>query len=200
MSADVGENAIDIALKVASALTSVGAEYFLGGSLASSLQGEPRATNDIDFVISLPVGRTNALRDALGSDFEVDTDMLRDAVLHARSANAFYLPVVTKIDFFGRGYEPFDESEFSRRRPVVVRASGEAIVVKSAEDTVLRKLLWFREGGEVSEKQWRDIVSVLRISGASMDDAYLTSWASRLQLEALLQRAREARNTSLPRL
>jgi hypothetical protein len=199
MSADVGENAVDIALKVASALTSVGAQYFLGGSLASSLQGEPRATNDIDFVIALPAGRVEALRDALGSDFEVDTDMLRDAVLHARSANAFYLPVVTKIDFFGRGYEPFDESEFSRRRAVVVRASGETIVVKSAEDTVLRKLLWFREGGEVSEKQWRDIVSVLRISGASMDDAYLTSWASRLQLDTLLQRAREARGTELPR-
>lgn len=200
MPADVGENAIDIALKVASALTSVGAEYFLGGSLASSLQGEPRATNDIGFVIALPVGRTRALRDALGSDFEVDTDMLRDAVLHARSANAFYLPVVTKIDFFGRGYEPFDESEFSRRRPAVVRASGETIVVKSAEDTVLRKLLWFREGGEVSEKQWRDIVSVLRISGAAMDDAYLTSWASRLELEALLQRARETHSMDLPKL
>jgi hypothetical protein len=200
MSADVGENAIDIALKVANALTSVGADYFLGGSLASSLQGEPRATNDIDFVIALPLGRTSALRDALGSDFEVDTDMLRDALLHARSANAFYLPVVTKIDFFGRGYEPFDESEFSRRRPVVIRANGEAIVVKSAEDTVLRKLLWFREGGEVSEKQWRDIVSVLRISGAGMDDAYLASWASRLELEALLQRAREAQSTALPRL
>lgn len=45
-----------------------------------------------------------------GRAFEVDTDMLRDAMLHASSANAFYLPVVTKIDFFGRGYEPFDPS------------------------------------------------------------------------------------------
>ena len=198
MSGESGENAIDIALKVAGALTLVNAEYFLGGSLASSLQGEPRATNDIDFVIALPAGRTGALRDALGSDFEVDVDMLRDAVLHSRSANAFYLPVVTKIDFFGRGYEPFDESEFSRRRPVVVRTSGESIVVKSAEDTVLRKLLWFREGGEVSEKQWRDIVSVLRVSGHGMDDAYLTSWASRLGLDALLERARAARSPELP--
>jgi hypothetical protein len=198
MSADVGENAIDIALKVAGALTLVGAEYFLGGSLASSLQGEPRATNDIDFVIALPAGRVSAFRDALGTDFEVDMDMLRDAVLHARSANAFYLPVVTKIDFFGRGYEPFDDSEFSRKCPVVVRASGESIVVKSAEDTVLRKLLWFREGGEVSEKQWRDIVSVLRISGDTMDEAYLSAWAERLHLQALLKRAKEARSPELP--
>jgi hypothetical protein len=65
MSAEVGENAIDIALKVAQALTSVGAEYFVGGSLASSLQGEPRATNDIDFVISLPAGRIGALSELL---------------------------------------------------------------------------------------------------------------------------------------
>ena len=198
MSAEVGENAIDIALKVASALTSVGAEYFLGGSLASSLQGEPRATNDIDFVIALPAGRINALRDALGTDFEVDTDMLRDAVLRARSANAFYLPVVTKIDFFGRGDEPFDESEFSRRRATVVGASGESLVVKSAEDTVLRKLLWFREGGSVSEKQWRDIVSVLRISQSAIDDRYLDSWATRLDLAELLAQARTARSTELP--
>lgn len=197
MSAEVGENAIDIALKVASALNSVGAEYFLGGSLASSLQGEPRATNDIDFVIALPLGRINALRDALGPDFEVDTDMLRDAILNARSANAFYLPVVTKIDFFGRGYEPFDEVEFSRRRVMVVRENGASLVIKSAEDTVLRKLLWFREGGSISEKQWRDIVSVLRISQTSIDDAYLDSWAARLDLTELLTQARLAPSPEL---
>jgi hypothetical protein len=197
MSAEV-ENAIDIALKVAVALTSVGGEYFVGGSLASSLQGEPRATNGIDFVISLPAGRVIALRDALGANFEVDTDMLRDAVLHARSANAFYLPVVTKIDFFGRGYEPFDESEFSRRRAVVVGAQGESLVVKSSEDTVLRKLLWFREGGSVSEKQWRDIIGVLRISGPTLDTGYLHAWARRLDLTELLATATNARSPELP--
>jgi len=55
---------------------------------------------------------------------------------------------VTKIDFFGRGYEPFDDSEFSRRRPVVVNASGESIVVKSAEDTVLGA---YRDAGRKRE-------------------------------------------------
>jgi hypothetical protein len=196
MSAEV-ENAIDIALKVAGALQAVGAAYFVGGSLASSLQGEPRATNDIDFVISLPVGRINALRDALGDEFEVDTDMLRDAVLHARSANAFYLPVVTKIDFFGRGSEPFDESEFSRRSATLVGTNGQSLFVKSAEDTVLRKLLWFREGGSVSEKQWRDIIGVLRISQKTLDNSYLDSWAARLNLTELLTRAKNARTPDL---
>jgi len=140
-------------------------------------------------VIALPLGKVDELRTALGGDFEVDTDTLRDAVLRASCANAFYLPVVTKIDFFGRGYEPFDESEFARRRPITVTASGQSLVVKSPEDTVLRKLLWFREGGEVSEKQWRDIVSVLQISGDKMDQTYLTGWASRLRVTNLLERA-----------
>jgi hypothetical protein len=158
--------------------------------LASSLQGEPRATNDIDFVIALPLGKVGELAAALGGEFEVDTDTLRDAVLRASCANAFYLPVVTKIDFFGRGYEPFDESEFSRRRTTLVTALGESLVVKAPEDTVLRKLLWFRDGGEVSEKQWRDIVSVLQISGDEMDQTYLAGWASRLHVSELLERAR----------
>jgi len=75
-------------------------------------------------VIALPLGRVEDLAASLGSDFEVDTAMVRDAILRARCANAFYLPVVTKIDFFGRGYEPFDESEFSRRRTTIVTATA----------------------------------------------------------------------------
>jgi len=55
---------------------------------------------------------------------------------------------------------------------------------------VLRKLLWFREGGEVSEKQWLDVVSVLQISGHKMDQTYLTSWAARLHVTDLLEGAR----------
>ena len=54
----------------------------------------------------------------------------------------------------------------------------------------MRKLLWYRQGGEVSDKQWRDIVGVLRISGGRMDRGYLSVWAERLGLTALLERAR----------
>jgi len=59
-----------------------------------------------------------------------------------------------------------------------------------AEDAVLRKLLWYRSGGGVSDRQWRDVVQVLRISRAGLDGAYLDSWAARLDLVALLSRAR----------
>src|SRR6266699_2805628 len=156
-------DALGIALRVARAIETVGGAYFVGGSLASSLQGEPRATNDIDIVLELPIGRISALVTALGTDFEVDQDMMRDALLHGGSCNIFFLPTVMKIDFFAVGSTPFDEVEFARRRPVRVRSTSEELVVKSPEDTVLRKLLWYREGGEVSDRQWRDVVEVLRV-------------------------------------
>lgn len=190
MSAPSDASVLDVALRVARAIETCGGEYFVGGSVASSLQGDPRATNDIAFVLSLPLGRVRAFRDALGADFEVDTDLLKEALMRSTTTNAFFLPFVTKIDFFGRGREPYDEAEFSRRRAVQIRPSGETLVVKASEDTVLRKLLWYRAGGEVSDKQWRDVQSVLRISGGEMDVDYLDVWAKRLNVDGLLARAR----------
>lgn len=185
-------DAVDVALLVAAALDAVGAEYFIGGSVASSFQGEPRATNDIDMVVALPVRRVAAFAEALGSEFEVDQDMVKEALGRSGSANIFYLPLVMKIDLFGLGETPFDEAEFARRRRVRVRVTGEELWLKSPEDSVLRKLLWYREGGEVSDRQWRDVVEVLRVSGAGMSVDYLESWAPRLGLAELLARARTA--------
>jgi hypothetical protein len=141
-----------VACLVAAAIERAGGMYFVGGSLASSLQGEPRATNDIDIVLDLPLGRIGALVRELGGEFEVDQDVLRDALLHGRSCNIFHLPTVTKVDLFAVGGTPFDEVEFSRRAPRVVGEGGETLVIKSPEDTVLRKLFWFEQGGRVSER------------------------------------------------
>jgi hypothetical protein len=180
---------IAVALWVARAIEAAGGLYFVGGSLASSLQGEPRATNDIDIVLELPIGRIGEFVRELGPEFEVDVDMLRQALLDARSANIFYLPSVMKIDLFAVGPGPFDEVEFARRRPVQVGVGTDTLVVKSPEDTVLRKLLWYREGGGVSDRQWRDVVEVLRVSGGGMDRGYMIAWAEKLGIIALLDRA-----------
>jgi hypothetical protein len=182
-------DAIGVALRVAAAIEAAGGAYFVGGSVASSLQGEPRATNDIDIVLELPLGCIGELVRLLGSDFEVDSDMLRDALLHGRTCNVFYLPSVMKVDLFAVGPAPYDEVEFARRRPVSVRSSGETLILKSPEDTVLRKLLWHRAGGEVSDRQWRDVVEVLRVNHGAMDLAYMTTWAERLGLTEPLRRA-----------
>lgn len=182
-------DALDVALLVAAALDAVGCEYFVGGSVASSLQGEPRATNDIDFVVAMMPHRVRAFAERLGPEFEVDQDMVRDAIAHSSCANIFYLPMVTKIDLFALGPSPYDEVEFNRRRRVRVRSSGEELFVKAAEDTVLRKLLWYRQGGEVSSKQWRDVTEVLRVSAAELDRQYLDAWAGKLRIADLLSRA-----------
>ncbi len=84
---------------------------------------------------------------------------------------------------------------------MVVRPTGETLVVKTPEDTVLRKLLWYRQGGSISDRQWRDVVEVLRVSGAEMDHGYLMGWADRLGLTALVERARtESANRARPDL
>jgi len=142
------KDSLDLALRIGNVLESMGCDYFVGGSVASSLHGEPRATNDIDFVVAMRPQRVQAFAEQLGEDFEVDTDMLRDALLHGSCANFFYLPLVTKIDFFALGSARYDEMEFQRRQRVRVRSTGETLFVKSPEDTVLRKLLWYRAGGE----------------------------------------------------
>jgi len=178
-------DAVDVALLVAAAIERVGGAYFVGGSVASSLQGEPRSTNDVDIVLELPLGRIGEFVEALGSDFEVDVDMLRRALLAGSSCNIFFLPTVTKVDLFGLGGAPYDEAEFSRKRPVVVREPDVRLVVKSPEDTALRKLWWFRQGGEVSERQWRDVVQVLKFNAASLEGSYMdTSHGNRDSLRA----------------
>jgi hypothetical protein len=181
---------VDVTLLVTSALERCGIAYFLGGSLASSFQGEPRATNDVDLVVQLAEDAVAPFVEALGPDFDADPDALRRAARERSSWNVIYAPLVTKIDLFVLRDEPFDASEFDRRRRVEVRP-GRWLFIKSAEDSVLRKLLWFRAGGGVSDRQWRDVVQVLRQSREQLDAGYLDGWASRLGIVALLDRARQ---------
>ncbi|HEY2730788.1 MAG TPA: hypothetical protein VGK52_12680 [Polyangia bacterium] len=195
--ADRAADPIDVTLLVAGAIERAGGAYFVGGSLASSLQGEPRATNDVDVVVELPLGRIGTFVKELGAEFEVDVEMLREALLHGGSCNIFHLPTVLKVDLFAVGPTPFDEMEFSRRKAVRVREGSETLVLKSPEDTVLRKLRWYEDGGRVSERQWRDIVQVLRVSGGGMDPDYLDRWAAMLDVTALLQRARQDATSAL---
>jgi hypothetical protein len=180
---------VDVTLLVTRALERCGVAYFLGGSLASSFQGEPRATNDIDLVVDLAPTQVGPFVAALGLDFDVDEEALRRAAEQRTSWNLVYAPAVTKVDLFILRDALFDRTEFARRRRIEVRA-GESLFIKSPEDSVLRKLLWYRAGGETSDRQWRDVVQVLRQSRAVLDSAYLDDWAARLDLGGLLARAR----------
>ena len=183
---------IQIALRVGSALEMLGLAYHLGGSLASSLYGEPRATNDIDIVVDLPLDKVPALADTLGPDFAIDRESLAEAVRSRGTCNVFYLPQFTKVDLFVAERGIYERAEMRRRKRIPVGDAGEALFVKSPEDMVLRKLLWFREGGGLSEKQWRDVVQILRLNRGALDEAVFEEWAPALGVDHLLAKARVA--------
>jgi hypothetical protein len=177
-----------IALRVARALEATGVDYMVGGSVASSTHGEPRATRDIDVAVRLSKRAVQPLVTELGPDFAIDEEMLAEAVTLRRSANIFYLPAFTKIDLFVRGHDEYDEVEFSRGVDVEL-SPGERILASSPEDNLLWKLRGFRMGGEVSDQQWRDVLGLLRVSGSRMDRNYLQHWASHHGVSDLLSRA-----------
>ncbi|MFL5248589.1 MAG: hypothetical protein ACJ79V_12260, partial [Myxococcales bacterium] len=123
-------------------------------------------------------------------DFDVDETALAEAVRTRGSWNIFYLPFVTKIDLFVKGDAPYDQSEFARRRQVEVRP-GKALYLKSPEDSVLRKLRWYVDGGSASERQLRDVIEILSVNSGRLDEGYLDEWARQLAVSDELRRARD---------
>ena len=177
-------------LDVTARLEQIGAPYLLGGSLASSLLGEPRATVDIDLAIVLRHSQVEALVGALGPDYYVEPAAVREAVDRHSSFNAIHQPTVVKVDFFVLGDAPFDRTQIEGRRlSAPLGGSDRGVFVSRAEDLILRKLDWYRQGGGVSDRQWRDVLGVLKVQAERLDLQHLRRWAASLDLVELLERA-----------
>lgn len=170
----------------------VGVSFCLGGSWASTLDGTPRQTLDVDFIVELDESRISSLVAAItGAGWYVSESAMREAVRDRRSFNIIAPLLGLKADCFVRGDAPFDREEFARRATRrLSQDSPLTLPVKSAEDSVLRKLLWFRETGETSERQWRDVLGILVVRAGALDEAYLDRWGATLALTELLARAR----------
>jgi hypothetical protein len=170
-------------------LDGLGIPYAIGGSLASTLYGESRSSMDFDLIVELPPALVEPLARSLEGSFYLDRGAMLEAVRERRAFNAIDLDTGFKLDLFVRGDAPFDLEEFRRRRLQPPGDDGTPLQFKSPEDTVLRKLQWYRSGGSVSELQWRDVLGVLRVSGAEMDRRYLAHWSRELGVSDLLERA-----------
>ena len=180
---------IAVTLLVVDALEKLGVRYLIGGSLASALYGVPRATMDADLVADLRLEHAEPLAHALTSAFYVDAEMIRDAVRQQRSFNVIHLATAFKVDVFVRKKRAFDESQLARRTKQIVATDPERTAfVASAEDTILAKLEWYRIGGETSERQWRDVLGVVKVQGERLDVMYLRQWAAQLGVADLLER------------
>lgn len=177
---------ITLALDVANILNALDIPYLVGGSVASGILGEVRATQDIDLVADLPREKVSKLVETLQPRFYVSEDAVLDAIDYKRSFNLIDNESLGKIDIFILKDEPFHQTEFQRRTPVVVRLPDQTLILPSAEDIILQKLSWYRQGGKVSSVQWRDVLGVMKLQGERLDFDYLVRWADELKLTELL--------------
>ncbi len=184
---------VAVALGVAEILEACGLRYLVGGSLASSMSGEPRSTLDVDIVVAMTESDVGRVTEGLRVEFDVDEQAVARAVRERSSVNVFHRSGAIKVDLFVLGGSPLDEEPMNRRQRVQVTANPDRyLYAYTPEDILLQKLHWFRKGREVSDRQWRDVLGILLVQGAALDLAYLRQRAERLGLSDLLARAETA--------
>lgn len=160
------------------------------GSFASAAHGVPRSSVDADIVVDVEPSRAAALAEAFKSDFYVDMGQLNHAIASHTSFNLVHLESLYKIDFFVLGSGRFAREEFSRRIPEsFADLPSQKAHIATAEDTILSKLDWYRQGGRVSDQQWRDVLGILKVQEGVLDLAYLWKWAKELGVTDLLEQA-----------
>ena len=179
--------------RLARAFNELGIVYLVGGSFASSLYGVPRATQDVDLVAKIEFSHVDALTSALAGEFYIDAAMIRDAIRRRATFNVVHLATMFKADVFVAKDDAWSSEEMSRVKTEQLDTPEGKMTIRfaSAEDTVLHKLVWYKLGNHVSERQWRDAVGVLDVQGDSLDRGYLELWAGRLDVGDLLARALE---------
>lgn len=178
----------EVAAAVTAELEAVGARYAIAGSLASGVVGEPRSTIDVDIVVELEGHQVDALAERLSARFYVPVGLLRRAVHERSSANVIDTLTALKVDLFMAGGTPLDRDGLDRRVATVSAGVERPLYVHSPEDVLLQKLRWYRKGGEVSDRQWRDVIGIVRVQGARLDRVYLSYGAALLGVMDLLER------------
>ncbi len=168
-------------------LERLGVPYVIGGSLASAVHGVMRATMDADIVADLRLEHAEPLSRSLKGAFYVDVTAIREAIRRRDSFNVIHLKTMFKVDIF-IPRRSFDQAQLQRRTAEVVATHPERkAYVATAEDIVLAKLAWYRQGGEVSDRQWQDVLGVLRVQSGRLDRAYLQRMAAALDIVKLLR-------------
>lgn len=178
-----------IATDIADRLEAAAISYVIAGSLASSVHGEPRTTMDVDVVADLRADSAERFVASLRSEYYVDTGAAREAVRTGGSFNAVHTAAGVKVDFFVAGSDSFDLERLRTRIAVALGPdSGKSLWMDTAEHTLLRKLEWYRRGGEASDRQWRDVRAIVALQGATLNRAELEKWAVVLGVSDLLHR------------
>lgn len=179
----------DLIQILARAFDAAGITYWVGGSMASTIHGFARLTQDVDIVADMGEDQVEAFVAELAGRFYADPDMMREAIRTRSSFNIIYLATMMKADIFIMPDTDWARSERARRQRARVGQSAEAVYVASAEDMILQKLESYRLTGERSDRQWGDVQGMLKVQGKALDFDYLRRWAGELGLNQLLDHA-----------
>jgi hypothetical protein len=184
-----------VVAKLAGVFDALEIRYFVGGSVASSVYGIPRTTQDVDLVADIKLSHVERVTNALINEFYVDADMIRDAIQRRATFNVIHLATMFKADIFIYKGDSWSQEEMTRARAEQFEAPEGNVTVRfaSPEDTLLHKLVWYKLGNQISDRQWNDVLGVIRIQGDALDDEYLDHWAPLLEVSDLLARARQQR-------
>ena len=179
-----------VTLLVVKALDDLEVPYFIAGSLATAVHGVARATMDVDLVAQLRLNQIQPFLNALGDAFFVDEHMIHNALHQGISFNLIHKQTMFKVDIFPARNRAFDRAQIERRAAyTLAEESRQTAYVASPEDIILSKLEWYRLGGEISDRQWQDVLNVLKIQGERIDRSYLEYWGEQLGVSDLLARA-----------
>jgi hypothetical protein len=164
--------------------------YAIGGSIASSVYGTVRFTQDADINVVAFSDKAEGFYAALERDFYISKEAMHQAISKHTSFNVIHLAAAFKIDIFVRADEDFDRQLFRRRNKVKLDESLDHLFdVVSAEDIILLKLQWYEASGGSSERQWSDAVGIIAVQRDSLDMEYLGAYSERLGLGDILQKA-----------
>jgi hypothetical protein len=181
---------VEVTLKVTGIFEKLGVPYLIGGSLASTLYGMVRTTQDSDIVAEMRLEHLQPFVSALQGEFYVDDETIAESIQRNSSFNIIHRETLFKVDVFIPRPCSFLKSQLARaQRQVFTFETEVSAKFASPEDTILSKLEWYRMGGEVSDRQWRDVLGVLKTRAGELDLDYLRKWAGELNVSDLLERA-----------
>ncbi len=175
---------------VVNAFEQLSIPYYISGSVASSIHGMARATMDIDIIADIRKYHIPKLKQLLEDKYYIDEDMIVGAIESASSFNLIHFDTTLKIDVFIYKDEPHQRNALERKvKDTFDEERDLEYYFSSPEDIIIAKLQWFKQGGGVSERQWLDVLGVLKVQGENLDVGYLATWAKKLGLFDLLAKA-----------